>query len=279
MVTILFTHLDSAILEVVYLISIQIPGLFPGLLLLSFNFDQALRSHHSPPPSHTDPDAIPSPFHPSSKMTLSSLPSASGRKPKPDAKTLNARLAHTIPHYSSLLHSAVGSYNSPTPPSSPPREFTNPVSPPIPGEGCARLEPHLPTLQALDTVYSLSEHPILDGYRMIGAGGVGNPWPEEKRRLRDEERGVQGRSGGGGGLGGDDGRMEEDVDEGIEVRTRKAMKVLEDHIRDRTPFVQASSRRMQAVMGVRNELAFGSSLPCCSSLFSRMFQMVAGEVT
>lgn len=50
--------------------------------------------------------------------------------------------------------------------------------------------------------------------------------------------------------------MEEDFDEGIEVRTRKAMKVLEDHIRDRTPFVQASSRRMQAVMGVRNELAF-----------------------
>ena len=79
------------------------------------------------------------------------------------------------------------------------------------------------------------------------------------------------------GLDGGDGRMEEDFDEGIEVRTRKAMKVLEDHIRDRTPFVQASSRRMQAVMGVRNELAFGSSLPFLPSLFSRMFWMAAGE--
>lgn len=118
---------------------------------------------------------------------------------------------------------------------------------------------------------------------MIGAGGVGNPWPEEKRLLRDEERGLQGRSGGGGvgggGLDGGDGRMEEDVDEGMEVRTRKAMKVLEDHIRDRTPFVQASSRRMQAIMGVRNELAFGSSLPFLSPFFSRMFWMVSGEGT
>jgi hypothetical protein len=71
--------------------------------------------------------------------------------------------------------------------------------------------------------------------------------------------------------------MEEDFDEGIEVRTRKAMKVLEDHIRDRTPFVQASSRRIQAVMGVKNELAFGSSIPLLSSLFSRMFWMVGVE--
>jgi hypothetical protein len=67
MVTILVKHQDSAIIEASYLISIQVPSLFPGLLLLSFNLDLALRGDPFPSPSHTDPDTIPSPFHPSSK--------------------------------------------------------------------------------------------------------------------------------------------------------------------------------------------------------------------
>ena len=119
-------------------------------------------------------------------------------------------------------------------------------------------------MAALDRVYAQSEHPVLDGFRMVGAGGVGNPWAGERRRcFEDEEVGnghMLGDRSGDGDIGGDE-RMEEDVDEGVEVRTRKAMKVLEYHIRDRMPFVQVSSQRMQAVMGVKNELAFGSSLP------------------
>ncbi|KAE9365776.1 hypothetical protein N431DRAFT_472371 [Stipitochalara longipes BDJ] len=222
-------------------------------------------------------------------MPLPTLLAATGSKAKPDAKTLNAHLALTTSspisspsspytQYSSPLSSSPlpgsyhsqNQYNPPSPSSSPPREFTSPSSPPVPGEGCARLEPHLPALKVLDKVYERSEHAHphphpTDNWRMIGAGGVGNPWPVEKRALGDD--GGAGMAGGGRCGGGGTGRMGEnrknsglapspDLDEGVEVRARKAMKVLESHIRDRMPFVQLSSKRMQAVMGVRNELAF-----------------------
>lgn len=169
-----------------------------------------------------------------------------------------------------------------TPPSSPPSTFNTPTSPPVPAEGCARFSPYEERLQKLDSIYEQSEHPIVDGWRMVGAGGVGNPWSEERRRPRPqdfprldiaatiggaemEEGQLAGSQGGNGGDASraDGGRMEEDIDEDTSARTRKAMKVLENHIRDRTPFVQVSSRRMQAVMGMRNDLAFGS----CPSLF------------
>jgi len=98
---------------------------------------------------------------------------------------------------------------------------------------------------------------------MIGAGGVGNPWPVEKQALQDGVGlGDVGKKGEKMGLA-----PSADLDEGVEVRARKAMKALETHIRDRMPFVQLSSKRMQAVMGVRNELAFGSSFLPPFSLF------------
>jgi hypothetical protein len=91
---------------------------------------------------------------------------------------------------------------------------------------------------------------------MIGAGGVGNPWDEEKRQKRDRD-----------GEGEDwVGPLKEDMAEGLEVRTKKAMRVLENHIRDRMPFVRVSSQRIQAVMGVKNEMAFGL-FPSCIFFF------------
>jgi hypothetical protein len=102
-------------------------------------------------------------------------------------------------------------------------------------------------LRELDRVYDASEHPLLDGYRFIGAGGLGNPWPEDRREKKEGEDDEG------------DGRMEEDMNDGVEVRTKKAMRVLENHIRDRMPYVRMSSKRLQAVMGVRNELPFGLS--------------------
>jgi hypothetical protein len=126
-------------------------------------------------------------------------------------------------------------------------------------------------LWRLDEVYGRNEHPMLDGFRFIGAGGVGNPWPKESQaRVEDDD--------GGGGKGSrrmgeakgpckpapvfDDGRWEGDMNDGVEVRAQKAMNVLQNHIRDRMPYVRAASMRLQAVMGLRNELAFGS-LPLC----------------
>ncbi|PMD35020.1 hypothetical protein L207DRAFT_638481 [Hyaloscypha variabilis F] len=224
-------------------------------------------------------------------MPLSSLLSAAGQKPKPSAQTLNAHLAQTsspisVPsspytqyHHptlqSSPFHASRTSYNSsqkshtsrsqtpstsPSPSSSPPREFLPPSSPPVPGEGVARLAPHSPALNELDKVYERSEHarpePV-EGWRMIGAGGVGNPWSEEKRADREDDgmgENGQGREKKGPASSGLAPSL--DLDEGVEVRARKALKVLEDHLRDRMPFVQLSSKRMQAVMGVRNNFPF-----------------------
>jgi hypothetical protein len=116
----------------------------------------------------------------------------------------------------------------------------------VPEIGKARLEPQSPKLRELDEIYERLGHPLLDGFRLIGAGGVGNPWPHEKREKRD------------GDADGDKiGPMVEDMNDGLEIRTKKAMRVLENHIKDRMPFVRLSSQRLQAVMGVRNELAFG----------------------
>jgi hypothetical protein len=159
--------------------------------------------------------------------------------------------------------------SSPLPSSSPPTEFVTPLSPPVPEIGKARLEPHSPKLRELDKIYERSEHPLLDGFRFIGAGGVGNPWPKEKREKRGEE----------GELDEDDdaiGPMVEDMNDGLEVRTKKAMRVLENHIKDRMPFVRLSSQRLQAVMGVRNELAF-SLLPFSSSSNPLIFIHLSDE--
>ena len=64
----------------------------------------------------------------------------------------------------------------------------------------------------------------------------------------------------------DDGRWEGDMNEGVDVRAQKAMTVLQNQIRDRMPYVRAASMRLQAVMGLRNELPFGSLLFCMLSL-------------
>jgi hypothetical protein len=99
-------------------------------------------------------------------------------------------------------------------------------------------------LNELDKAYRESEHTILDGRRMVGAGGVGNPWNEDKREKRE----------------GVEGKVDMDVDDAVmEMRAKDAMRVLENHIRDRMPFAQVASRRMQAVMGIKNEIVFGLS--------------------
>ena len=84
---------------------------------------------------------------------------------------------------------------------------------------------------------------------MVGAGGVGNPYDEGKRERREREGGVE--------------------VEGVEseMRTKDAVRVLENHIRDRIPFAQLASRRMQAAMGVRNEIAFGLSVSLCFEVY------------
>ena len=104
---------------------------------------------------------------------------------------------------------------------------------------------------------------------MIGAGGVGNPWPLEKRgfvRNGGDDVGegdVEDKKGEKSGLA-----ASPDLDEGSQSRAREAMKTLESHVRNRTPYVQLSSKRMQAVMGLRNELAFGLSSLLFYFLFS-----------
>jgi hypothetical protein len=104
---------------------------------------------------------------------------------------------------------------------------------------------------------------------MIGAGGVGNPGSEEKRADREDDGiGENGQGGEKKGPASSGLAPSPDFDEGVEVRARKALKVLEDHLRDRMPFVQLSSKRMQAVMGVRNDFPFGSSFLSFHSLFS-----------
>lgn len=74
-----------------------------------------------------------------------------------------------------------------------------------------------PAFAALDAVYNKSSHPILASQGM-GCGGY-----NEK----------------------------ED-----ETRNKDALKTLEAHIKDRTPYAQLASARLQAVCGVRNDNAF-----------------------
>ena len=129
-------------------------------------------------------------------------------------------------------------------------------------------------LRHLDEVYGRNEHPMLDGFRFVGAGAVGNPWPRARQaRVEDDDEDDGGGGGGSRSMGEaegsrkpapvfDDGRWEGDMNDGVEVSAQKAMKVLENHIRDRMPYVRAASMRLQAVMGLRNELPFGL-LPFC----------------
>jgi hypothetical protein len=115
-------------------------------------------------------------------------------------------------------------------------------------------------LEELDKEYRESEHTILDGHRMVGAGGVGNPWHEDNRVKKD----------------GVEGKVEVDVDDAVmEMRAKDAMRVLENHIRDRMPFAQVASRRMQAVMGVKNEIVFGLSFLHLDVCFRLIFDWMS----
>ena len=101
---------------------------------------------------------------------------------------------------------------------------------------------------------------------MIGKGGVGNPWIKEDHRLipgpgldpglggvQEELEGwLKGRKEKGEGD-----NMDVNGYEGREMRSKDAMKVLEKHVTDRLPYMQLASRRLQAIMGLRNELVFG----------------------
>jgi hypothetical protein len=73
----------------------------------------------------------------------------------------------------------------------------------------------------------------------------------------DKEEGIE-REGNGKGVKGE--WEWEGEKEGVEMKMKDAVRVLEKHIQDRMPFAQVASRRMQAAMGVRNEIVFGSSL-------------------
>lgn len=216
-------------------------------------------------------------------MTLSSLLSNPNRKP--NAAALNSRLARTLPFSPLSQYSSSSILSSPPPSSSPPTEFASPLSPAVPGQGRARLENHEEMLQRLDEVYGRNEHPMLDGFRFIGAGGVGNPYPKYRQaRVEDDDEDY----GGGGVMGEavgspkpapvfDDGRWEGDMNEGVDVRAQKAMTVLQNQIRDRMPYVRAASMRLQAVMGLRNELAFGSLPFFILSLLSQADNMFNGR--
>jgi hypothetical protein len=87
---------------------------------------------------------------------------------------------------------------------------------------------------------------------MVGKGGVGVGVPSFGEYVIEgadnlQEREVQDGDGGG-----------RDVDE-ILLRSncREALRVLEKHVQSRLPYVECASRRLQAVMGVRNENVFG----------------------
>jgi hypothetical protein len=80
-----------------------------------------------------------------------------------------------------------------------------------------RLPPHLPKLAELDKVYDRSPHPLLSS-QGNGCGGY--------NETQDESR------------------------------SKDALKTLERHIKDRTPYVELASSRLQAAVSVRNESPF-----------------------
>ena len=138
--------------------------------------------------------------------------------------------------------------NEPThrPPSSPPTSFPFPISPPrnLP----LRIPAQEPILAALDRFYYSTAHPILDTAQMLGRGGVGKGVASAGEVL------VEGMTDGWGNM-----YLEMQRGEGVAEGKKncEAMKVLERHIQQRMPYVQAASRRLQAVMGLRNETVFG----------------------
>jgi hypothetical protein len=88
---------------------------------------------------------------------------------------------------------------------------------------------------------------------MLGKGGVGVGVPSFGEYVIEGVDNLQEREekcGEGDG----------DVDE-ILLRSncREALRVLEKHVQSRLPYVECASRRLQAVMGVRNENVFGMS--------------------
>jgi hypothetical protein len=95
---------------------------------------------------------------------------------------------------------------------------------------------------------------------MLGKGGVGvgvSTFGEYV--IEGAENLVEGDEEGG-----------RDVDEmHLKGNRREAIRVLERHVVGRLPFVELASRRLQAVMGVRNENVFGRScpLPSLNALF------------
>jgi hypothetical protein len=133
----------------------------------------------------------------------------------------------------------------------PPTTFPPPLSPPahLP----IRLPLHSPQLSSLDTTYHSTAHLLLDTSKMLGKGGVGVGVPSFGEYVIEGADNLQEREekcGEGDG----------DVDE-ILLRNncREALRVLEKHVQSRLPYVECASRRLQAVMGVRNENVFGMS--------------------
>jgi len=131
--------------------------------------------------------------------------------------------------------------------------------------------PHARQLEKLDSEYEKKDHPMLDGYRMVGAGGVGNPWSEDQCESKNAT--LEGKEAcsdifavrEGDIPWGLDPPLSDDGAEG--VKQKKAFRKLEDHIKDRLPYAMLASTRLQAVMGLRNELQFGM---CCVFLLSTM---------
>ncbi|KUJ15153.1 uncharacterized protein LY89DRAFT_783358 [Mollisia scopiformis] len=83
-----------------------------------------------------------------------------------------------------------------------------------------RLNPLLPALASLDAKYNRTRHPILD---------IDNMW----------------------GKGLTEAREGEDV-----LKLEEASRVLRKHTKDRMPYVKLVSTRLQAIMGLKNELPF-----------------------
>jgi len=88
---------------------------------------------------------------------------------------------------------------------------------------------------------------------MLGKGGVGVGVPSFGEYVIEGADNLQEREekcGEGDG----------DVDEILlKNNCREALRVLEKHVQSRLPYVECASRRLQAVMGVRNENVFGMS--------------------
>ena len=96
---------------------------------------------------------------------------------------------------------------------------------------------------------------------MLGKGGVGAGVSRVGECVVEGAGNLHEREDTGG-----DGRDGRDIDEILlRVNCREALRVLEKHVQGRLPYVECASRRLQAVMGVRNEEVFGT--PCRFLIF------------